>query len=159
MPAVRRNTAHLSRCRRYRYALWRTWDASLPRVMFIGLNPSTADERNDDPTLVRCMNFARDWGYGGVIMANLFAWRATDPAELKRVGEPVGRANNRWLCRLAQEAGLVVAAWGNDGTYRDRGAQVVAMLGPLQCLKQNRSGQPAHPLYQRADTRPVPLAL
>ena len=158
MPSAQRNTAHLSRCRRYRYALWRTWDASLPRVMFIGLNPSTADERNDDPTLVRCMNFARDWGYGGVIMANLFAWRATDPAELKRVGEPVGRANNRWLRRLAQEAGLVVAAWGNDGTYLDRGAQVVAMLGPLQCLKQNRSGQPAHPLYQRADTQPVPLA-
>ena len=154
-----RNTARLSSCRRYRFALWRTWDAALPRVMFIGLNPSTADEKRDDPTLVRCMNFARDWGYGGVCMANLFALRATDPAELKVASTPVGEGNDRWLRRLYREAGLVVAAWGNDGAYLDRAAEVTAYLGPLKCLKRNRSGQPAHPLYQRADTLPVPFQL
>ncbi|MFT4615645.1 MAG: hypothetical protein ACI9NT_002803 [Bacteroidia bacterium] len=126
--------------------------------MFIGLNPSIADEKIDDPTLVRCMNFARDWGYGGVCMANLFAFRATDPADMKRAPHPVGKANNRWLRRLASEAELVVAAWGNDGVYLGRAMQVQALLGPLYCLKQNRSGQPAHPLYQRGDTRPVRLS-
>ncbi|GHX72979.1 hypothetical protein VCSRO16_3593 [Vibrio cholerae] len=72
-----KNTAELSKCRKYRYALWRTWDSDKPFAMFIGLNPSTADEKNDDPTLRRCINFAKSWGYGGVCMANLFAFRAT----------------------------------------------------------------------------------
>ena len=127
--------------------------------MFIGLNPSTADEKNDDPTLVRCMNFARDWGYGGVCMANLFALRATDPAQLRVADDPVGHGNDRWLRKLYSEAGLVVAAWGNDGAYLDRATEVTGYLGPLKCLKRNRSGQPAHPLYQRADTQPVPFKL
>jgi hypothetical protein len=152
-----KNTASLSRCRRYRFALWRTWDATRPYVMFIGLNPSTADETTDDPTLVRCMNFARGWGYGGVCMANLFAWRATDPAAMKLAADPVGRRNNHWLKTLAGDAGLVVAAWGNDGVFLDRAAEVTAMLPALHCLKMNRSGQPAHPLYQPASRVPVPL--
>ncbi len=152
-----KNTASLSRCRQYRFALWRTWDDTLPRVMFIGLNPSTADEKNDDPTLVRCMNFARDWGYGGVCMANLFAFRATDPAAMKAVADPIGRRNNYWLRRLAGEAGLVVAAWGNDGVHLGRGDKVRAMLPELHCLQMNRSGEPAHPLYQPASRQPVLL--
>ncbi len=154
-----RNTARLSPCRRYRFALWRTWDASLPRVMFIGLNPSTADETADDPTLVRCKNFARDWGFGGVCMANLFALRASDPRQLQYADDPVGRGNDRWLRRLYGEAGLVVAAWGNGGALLDRAAAVTAFLGPLHCLQRNRSGQPAHPLYQRATAQPVPFTL
>ncbi|MDX1736295.1 MAG: DUF1643 domain-containing protein [Halioglobus sp.] len=152
-----KNTARLSRCRRYRYALWRTWDAQRPVVMFIGLNPSTADETTDDPTLVRCMKFARDWGYGGVCMANLFAFRATDPAQMKAAADPVGRRNNFWLRKLAAEAWLVVAAWGNDGSFSERSAAVRRMLPPLHCLQLNRSGEPAHPLYQPARARPVPL--
>ena len=150
-----KNTAHLSRCRQYRFALWRTWDDSLPRVMFIGLNPSTADETVDDPTLVRCMNFARDWGYGGVCMANLFAFRATDPDQMKRAEDPVGRRNNWWLRKLAAEAGLVVAAWGNDGVYLERSTKVRRMLPQLHCLHMNRSGEPAHPLYQPACRKPL----
>jgi hypothetical protein len=77
--------AVLSECRTYRYALWRIWDQTVPYAMFIGLNPSTADESNDDPTLTRCMGFAKSWGYGGVCMANLFALRSTDPTALKTV--------------------------------------------------------------------------
>ncbi len=152
-----KNTARLSRCRTYRYALWRTWDDTRGRVMFVGLNPSTADETHDDPTLRRCMNYARDWGYGGVCMANLFAYRATDPGELRRVRDPVGPRNNRWLRQLADEAALVVAAWGNDGAYLDRSSKVRELLPGLHCLNLNRSGEPAHPLYQRADRRPLPL--
>lgn len=155
-----KNTARLSRCRRYRYALWRTWDDTLPRVLFIGLNPSTADETSDDPTLVRCMNYAKAWGYGGVCTGNLFAFRATDPRDMKRAHrdglDPLGPENDRWLEKLAAEAELAVAAWGNDGAWLDRSAQVRKLLPELHCLKLNRSGEPAHPLYQKADLLPIP---
>jgi hypothetical protein len=152
-----KNSAALSDCRRYRYALWRTWDDTLPRVMFIGLNPSTADEKGDDPTLRRTMDFARRWGFGGVGNGNLFAYRATDPKVMMAAEDPVGRENDRWLKRLAADAGLVVAAWGNDGGFRGRSAEVRRLLPDLHCLKLNASGEPAHPLYQRADTQPRPL--
>lgn len=154
-----KNTAKLSRCRNYRYALWRTWDDSKPYVMFVGLNPSTADENTDDPTLIRCMNFAKSWGYGGVCMANLFAFRATDPNDMKAADKPVGRLNNKWLKELASQAGIVIAAWGNDGIYLGRSKKVVNMLADLHCLKINKSGEPAHPLYQKADQKPIPMSL
>lgn len=150
-----KNTATLSACRTYRYALWRTWDDAKPHVLFVGLNPSTADETTDDPTLIRCMNFAKSWGYGGVCMANLFAYRATDPADMKAAAEPVGTENDRWLKMLAQNAGLVVAAWGNDGSYLGRSGHVVKLIPDLHCLKLNKSGEPAHPLYQPAKTQPL----
>jgi len=152
----RGNSAALSPCRRYRYALWRTWDASLPRVMFIGLNPSTADETTDDPTLRRTMDFARRWGYGGVGNGNLFGFRATDPKAMMAAADPVGPDNDAWLRRLADGAGLVVAAWGNHGAFRDRSRAVRDLLPALHCLKLNASGEPAHPLYQRKDTLPRP---
>ena len=122
--------------------------------MFIGLNPSTADEKNDDPTLIRCMNFAKAWGYGGVCMANLFAYRATAPADMKAAENPVGTQNNKWLKTLASDAGLIVGAWGNDGAYLKRSAKVRKFIPNMHCLKMNKSGEPAHLLYQRADVRP-----
>lgn len=124
--------------------------------MFIGLNPSTADERVDDPTLRRTMDFARRWGYGGVGNGNLFAFRATDPKDMMAADDPVGPENDAWLDRLAAEAGLVVAAWGNGGGFLGRSQAIRSRLENLHCLKVNASGEPAHPLYQRADTRPVP---
>ena len=125
--------------------------------MFIGLNPSTADESVDDPTLRRTMDFARRWGFGGVGNGNLFAFRATDPKAMMAARDPVGPENDRWLQRLATQAGLVVAAWGNDGGFQGRSAVVRGYLPNLHCLKLNASGEPAHPLYQRADTQPRPL--
>ena len=152
--ATLKNTATLSRDRRYRYGLWRTWDDSKAIVMFIGLNPSTADESTDDPTLIRCINYPKAWGYGGVCMANLFAFRATDPDAMKAAADPVGAQNNRWLKKLASEAGRVVAAWGNDGSYLGRAEKVVGFIPDLYCLKLNKSGEPAHPLYQKASVKP-----
>jgi len=152
-----KNTAKLSRCRQYRYALWRTWDNRKSYVMFIGLNPSTADESTDDPTLIRCMNFAKSWGYGGVCIANLFAYRATDPADMKAAENPIGSQNNKWLKILAEDAGLIVAAWGNDGAYLGRSDQVKKRLKDVHCLKMNKSGEAAHHLYQRADVRPIKM--
>ena len=149
--------ATLSTCRRYRYALWRIWEETKPTVLFVGLNPSTADEQIDDPTLIRCMNYAKSWGYGGVMMGNLFAYRATDPKELFKTTEPIGEENNTWLKNLASEADLVVAAWGNMGTHLGRSQEVISFLPNLLCLKLNKSGEPAHPLYLKADLRPFPL--
>ena len=102
--------AVFSDCRNYRYALWRIWDDAKPYAMFIGLNPSTADETEDDPTIRRCMNFAKDWGYGGLCMTNLFAYRATIPANMMSAADPVGAENNAWLANLAENAGVIVAA-------------------------------------------------
>jgi len=149
-----RTDAAFSNCRTYRYALWRVWDEALPRALFIGLNPSTADEARDDPTIRRCIGFARDWGYGGVTVANLFAFRATYPADLKAAADPVGPENDRWLGKLAAEAELVVAAWGNDGAFLDRSRIVGAAIPEMRCLKMNKSGEPAHPLYQPGSARP-----
>jgi hypothetical protein len=125
--------------------------------MFIGLNPSTADEITDDPTLTRCINYAKSWGYGGVCMVNLFAYRATAPSDMKAASDPIGSENNKWIKNLANEAGLVVAAWGNDGSYLGRSRQVRRIIPDLSCLKINKSGEPAHPLYQAAKLKPVPM--
>ena len=150
-----KNTAKLSDCRNYRYALWRTWDQSKPYVMFVGLNPSTADETTDDPTLTRCINYAKSWDYGGVCMANLFAFRATEPAVMKAALDPVGVENDSWLIKLAESSGIVIAAWGNDGSFVGRAQQVKSLLPNMFCLKINKSGEPAHPLYQKAMLKPI----
>lgn len=149
--------AELSPCRRFRYALWRIWDGSKPTVMFIGLNPSTADEKTDDPTLIRCINFAKAWGYGGVYTANLFAYRATDPKQLLKRKRVVGKDNDQWLSELAKKNKLIIAAWGNDGKYQNRSQQVKQQIQPLHYLKMNKSGEPAHPLYLKADLTPIPF--
>ena len=147
--------AAFSPCRRYRYALWRTWNQSKPSVLFIGLNPSTADEANDDPTLRRCINYAKAWGYGGVCIANLFAYRATKPNDLLARKRVLGKDNNLWLIKLASEAGLVIAAWGNHGRYQHRASQVKSMIRPLHYLKLTKQGQPSHPLYLKAELTPL----
>jgi len=149
--------AILSDCRKYRFVLWRLWDESKGYAMFIGLNPSTADESEDDPTIRRCISFARSWGYGGLCMANLFAYRATSPATMIAAENPVGESNDEWLINLASDAGVVVAAWGNDGGHLGRSQSVRRLLPILHHLKINKSGEPAHPLYLKSDLQPVPL--
>lgn len=139
--------AVFSRCNFYRYAVWRCWNLELPSVLFIGLNPSTANATLDDPTLRRCIDYARRWNYGSVYIANLFAYRTTDPASLRNVDDPVGPRNNMWLRRLIKRTSRVFVAWGNGGSYKDRSGEVLKMIPEPYCLKINRSGQPAHPLY------------
>lgn len=140
--------ANFSRCRRYRYTLWRRWDGTLPLVMMIGLNPSTANARQNDPTIRRCIAFARSWGHGGLIMTNLFAFRATYPTDLKAAADPVGPRNNLWIRRAARHANRIVALWGNDGQWLDRSAHIRKRLaGRLQVIRLNAGGEPAHPLY------------
>lgn len=149
--------AIFSACRLYRYALWRTWDDALPMVLFIGLNPSTADVEHNDPTARRCIGFAQRWGYGGVYMTNLFAYKATQPAQLKAAAEPIGPKTDTWLMRLYHSTDVAIAAWGNHGNFRGRDRIVRQMLPRLHYLRLTQQGQPAHPLYLKADLQPIPL--
>ena len=148
------SSALFSACKRYRYNLRRSWDHSLGTVLFIGLNPSTADAKKDDPTIRRCIRFARTWGYGSLIMANLFAYRSTKPAALRRVKDPVGPRNNWWLTRLAKQADLVIAAWGIHGSLLSRDIAVKRKNRNLYCLGKTDAGHPRHPLYLPATTKP-----
>lgn len=131
-----------------RYSLTRTWgDGDL--VAFIGLNPSTANEIEDDPTIRRCMNYARAWGYESMVMLNLFAFRATNPKVMKDQADPVGILNNARLLEWVAGADRVVACWGTHGAHLGRGAQVRAMLEPtpLYTFGLTKNGHPKHPLY------------
>src|SRR5688572_9136925 len=120
--------ATFSRCRRWRYLLWRCWDASKPTANFLMLNPSTADEQQLDPSCTRARNYAERWGYGALIVTNVFGWRATDPREMKAVRDPVGAGNDAAIVRAAREAALVVCAWGNHGEHHERARGVTALL-------------------------------
>lgn len=156
--SLSKKTAVLSDCRRYRYSLSRWWgEPDLGYAMFIGLNPSTADEVEDDPTIRRCVSFARSWGYGGLVMGNLFAYRATKPAEMMAANDPVGAENDEHLLALARNAQIIVAAWGNKGIYQGRGMAVRALIPSLHALTVTKAGQPGHPLYLRKTLVPVPL--
>lgn len=145
--------AVISPCQNYRYALWRRWDVNAPYALFVGLNPSTADESADDPTIRRCKRYAKDWGFGGLYMVNLFALRATSPKDMLRHADPVGVNNDCWLLDLVPRAGVVVCAWGALGGHLGRDVECAALLEAqqLMCLGVTKAGHPRHPLYVRAD--------
>lgn len=141
--------------RRYRYTLWRAWVPDPKRfVNFIMLNPSTADEEVLDPTVTRCMNYAKHWGYDGAYVTNLFALRSTDPRALYATDDPIGPANNEYLRVTANMCDLVVVAWGVHGKLNNRGLKVAEMLFDcceLKCFALTKEGLPRHPLYLRKD--------
>lgn len=152
------HSAVLSPCRTYRYALERRWGGG-PFVLFVGLNPSTADESADDPTIRRCIGFARAWGFGGLLMGNLFAYRATDPRDLVAAADPVGPDADVWLTTMAMRSGLVIAAWGAHAMAKRRAPDALAALGEVHALGATKDGSPRHPLYMRADSQPKPWRL
>jgi len=162
MVSIERGTpesgATFSACLRWRYLLWRRWDAARPAANFLMLNPSTADEARLDPTCARARAYAERWGYGALVVTNVFAWRATDPAAMQAARDPVGPANDRAIVRAARAAALVVCAWGNHGAHLGRSAEVRALLARagvrLHALRVNGSGEPAHPLYLKGSLRP-----
>lgn len=157
MKPVHTTGAEFSPCRLYRYSLWRQWGKPTDGyAMFIGLNPSTADEKLDDRTVRRCISYAQDWGYGGLVMTNLFAFRATKPSDMKAATDPVGAENDAYLRRLSKDAAVVVAAWGEDGLHMARGEAVRKMLPNLNTLAFTKAGLPRHPLYLRKSLTPVP---
>jgi hypothetical protein len=148
--------------RRYRYTLVHRWDELLNPghgIAWIGLNPSTADEHQLDPTLRRIRDFSAAWGYAFFVMLNLFAWRATDPADMKATSDPVGPANNRWITQWSAKVDRVMLGWGEHGTHLGRDRQVLGLLdaAKIYCLGRNASGQPKHPLYVARKAVRVPF--
>jgi hypothetical protein len=122
--------------------------------MFLGLNPSTATATTDDPTIRRCIGFARDWGFGSLVMANLFAYRSSDPVVLSRVSDPIGPRNNWWLSFHRNRVQRVIAAWGIHGALLSRDADVMESFPELHCLGVTKNGHPKHPLYLPANIEP-----
>ncbi|AEH39508.1 DUF1643 domain-containing protein [Halopiger xanaduensis] len=152
-----RRDAVLSDCGEYRYRLSRTWNASKPTVAFVMLNPSTADDVDDDPTIRRCRGFAEDWGYGSIVVANLFAMRSSEPEALHDHPDPVGPENDDHLRAVCEEAEQVVAAWGAKGSFKDRALEVAALLeDELYALETTKAGHPSHPLYLPSGLEPEP---
>ena len=148
--------AEFSECRRYRYALWRTWDPESPRrIMFVGLNPSTADEIVDDPTIRRCINFSKAWGYGGMFMLNAYGFRATDPKVMQATEEPVGSGNDAAFRKYRDQVQMIIAAWGVhcDPQREQRIFRILEC--PVHCLGTSKHGRPRHPLYMRSAVEPA----
>lgn len=153
------STAVYSADERYRYMLSRTWAPQLGHMVCIGLNPSTATEVDNDATITRLMTRANLWGYGGLVMVNLFAYRSTDPQRLKAVADPIGPANATALAVMCTNQRMVLAGWGNDGHLFGRSGQVVDQLTAagvtLYALAITAQNQPQHPLYVAYKTNPT----
>jgi hypothetical protein len=157
-------SALLSACGTYRYSLVRSWTGGKGTCLFVMLNPSTATGEVDDPTIRKCVGYARAWGFSRLEVVNLFAFRATDPRNLQlaraKGQDVVGPENDANIAAAMERADRVIVAWGLDGVLYGRGSQVLAQLRlfdkPLLCFKLNSNGEPAHPLYQKGDAPLVP---
>lgn len=149
-------SASFSPDRAHRYALTRAWGHG-PQVTFVLLNPSTADESSDDPTIRRCIRFARDWGYAGLELVNLYAFRATKPKDLWKAVDPIGPENDLHLAEAARRSEILVAAWGSNAKQA-RVDEVLSLPGfdNLTCLHVTKRGHPGHPLYLRSELQPRP---
>lgn len=154
------SVAVYSECENYRYTLTRTWDATGQKALFVMLNPSTATEVQNDPTVERCERRARALGFGAFRVANIFAFRATDPRVMRAQADPIGPANDAAIADGAAWADAVLCAWGTHGVHLDRGAQVERLLRatsqPLFHLGLSKAGHPKHPLYIAYDQQLVP---
>lgn len=153
--------AYISADGYYRYDLVRSWGSpDDPQVCWVMLNPSTADATQDDPTIRRCVGFSKAWGFGSLIVVNLFALRSTDPKALvTSVVSPIGPENNACIERASRNAQATVAAWGTKGTFRNRAAEVTDLIvrtgRTLHCLERTKGGHPKHPLYVKGDVHPA----
>ncbi|HEY1048192.1 MAG TPA: DUF1643 domain-containing protein [Prosthecobacter sp.] len=183
-----RNTI-ISPCGLYRYTLWRDWrhepsplcrdcadfGPTCPHsggpcdtskyVVFIGLNPSTADATKDDHTVRKCIGFAKQWGYRSMCIVNLFAFRATQPSDLFKATNPIGPGNNYHFLSVISDADLVIAAWGNQSNpalaarlKTLKRAAIIKLLRTAQCLGYTASGQPLHPSRPGYLTKRVPFS-
>ena len=158
--------ATFSPCRTWRYSLWRIWDTDKKRLAVIGLNPSTADETKNDPTVTRCITRAHDLGLGGLLMLNIYGYRATDPKDLWAAQKGdcpdiIGRGN-RHAFRGLKNCGMAIAAWGAHGMRYGHGWKVLSWIEEEgirpYCLGVTKDGSPRHPLYIRRDFEPVPYS-
>lgn len=157
-------SATISQCGLYRYTLERKWAIGDRTVLWVMLNPSTADHEVNDPTIRRCIGFSKAWGYDGLMVGNLYAYRATKPAALWEAGDNIdirGSENDAHLGRMAACASLIVAAWGGNADHRRavRTLHLLAGLGVVHQLGATKGGMPLHPLYLPGDLKPVPITV
>ena len=158
-------SAIISECGKYRYRLTRDFGmVGVDTCCFIMLNPSTADAEQDDPTIRRCIGYAKALGCGELTVVNLFAWRSTDPRALYGMSKQmaIGPENDRHITEACTTSGIVICAWGNHGSLFNRSDEVLKLIRSLQgarptALKVSKTGQPSHPLYLKADAQPVQL--
>lgn len=141
-----------------RYALRRCWDRELPAVFFLMLNPSTADAAQDDPTIRKCIGFAKSWGYGSLLVGNLWPYRSFDPSRLMShfdCGE-IDEDNEWWICAMHASAHATIAAWGVADIFKyEQGSPAARTLLNTYCLKRTKNGSPQHPLYIPGETTPI----
>lgn len=154
----------ISDCGRYRYTLSREWDAEMETLTWLMLNPSTADAAKDDPTIRKVMGFTKRAGYGSLLVVNLFAWRATDPSDLRTEirrpsGDPEGPENQEAITVAARITDAVVCAWGAQPWARYQAKRVLGWLRErdtkMRCLGLTKGGDPLHPLMQSYDGHPL----
>lgn len=143
--------AEFSECRKHRFALWRIWDADKPKIMFIGLNPSTASENQDDPTIRRVIGFAKQWGFGGVYMCNLFSYVTAYPKDL--VISKDYTDNDFYLKLYGNKSTEILCAWGSFKEAKNRAKDVLKILHNTTALQINNDGSPKHPLYVKSNIK------
>jgi hypothetical protein len=146
------NGALFSDCKKHRLSLWRIWDKDKPMVMFIGLNPSTANAIDDDPTIRRVKSMAKSWGFGGVYMMNLFTFISTDPKNLN-IKQGNLSESDTILIEISNKCTEVIFAWGNFNVF-GRDKEIIKMYPYAKALHINKNGSPKHPLYVRGNTTP-----
>lgn len=151
--------AVISICEKYRYWLERVWDTEKPKVMFLMLNPSTADSNEDDPTIRRCIGFAKSWGYGSLCVGNIFAYRSTNPKALLTIEDPIGIETSNYLKKMAESSSMIVCAWGNSPIINNLlkkfpAWQPLSGLTELHYIELSNDGTPKHPLYLKGDLLP-----
>jgi hypothetical protein len=139
---------------KYRFVLWRIWDNTLPKVMFIGLNPSTANEMEPDPTITRVKSFATQWSYGGFYMLNLFTYITPDPKQLSKTSTPKLLADVH-LDLYINSVDKIIFAWGNFKQAQERAKEIIQRYPNAYCLLKNKNGSPRHPLYVKDGTIPI----
>lgn len=151
-----KKSAIFDETKKYRYVLTRQWGNNKNFVNFVLLNPSTADENLDDPTIKACIRFANNWGYDGIWVTNLFAFRATKPHDLIQCSSPVGNQNNKYLEKYSKKSKMVIIAWGNHGNFLNRDKEVIKILSKIKnlyCIDITTKGNPKHLLYINRNTK------
>lgn len=150
--------AEFSADKKHRTFLWRRWDEKKPAILFIGLNPSTADDVDDDPTIGRCIHFAYTWGYGALHMMNLFTLVTSEPEDLLTTTTPNCVAGyDAHLWNVGRFSARIIFCWGAFKEARERSKQVIKMFPKAHCLRLTKHGHPWHPLYMPEEATPIPF--
>ncbi len=139
----------------HRYALIHEWELDRPSLMIISLNPSAEDGELNNPTIRRCIGFAKRWGFGRLFITNLFSFKTSSPKDLFNSENPIGNKNDYWLKKLSKKVDKVVLAYGNHGKFKNRHEEILKIIHDPYCIKKSKTGMPMHPLYLKYTEEPI----